>query len=59
MDNQSQTGNQLGFKLQPINNLLALPLAFLYKSVFPAPAGGARLTTSGLMVPNSNWFSLK
>lgn len=35
MGNHLQTTNQLNFKLQPINNLLALPLAFLYKKCFP------------------------
>lgn len=59
MDNQLQTNNQQSFKLQPINNLLALPLAFLYKNVSQDSVGKTCLTNSGLIMPSSNRFLLK
>lgn len=59
MGNHLKTNNQQSFKLQSINNLLALPLAFLYKNVSQDSVGKACLTNSGLILPSSNRFLLK
>lgn len=59
MGNQLQTNSQQSFKLQPINNLLALPLAFLYKNVSQDSVGKTCLTNSSLILPGSNRFLLK
>ena len=40
------TSSQVGFKLYPINNFLILLPHFLYKSLSPAPVGGALQTIS-------------
>ena len=59
MGNHLKTNNQQSFKLQSINNLLALPLAFLYKNVSQDSVGKACLTNSGLILPSSHRFLLK